>query len=373
MDIIRELEEKAASGDYIFRGEAKHFEKITSSLYREFKDYSVFHCFAGEIEAIQDMVLEMITDSQMGPEDGVQQMALIQHLGGKSNLIDFSTDYRVALYFACEEKEYKDEDGRVIVYPRKIQTTIVIPKYPINRIRSQKSILVEPYNCGIIEPSWVDIIDIPKNYKPLIIKCLAERGISKAALFNDSLGNIVNATTDFKPFKDFYAGFQQQTNQKYKEAIDLYSSTLRRVPKHVPAINNIGTCFYALDNYEAAIRCLDKAIQINQYYAEAYYNRGLAYSGKKKYSIAKIDYKIAREYNKYTWTNDIDKNLDNKINIAMREAVETGCESRINQRSVVTCRSIALYQNDYVPYITPHIWRVADVRNKLKRNKKKRH
>ena len=37
----------------------------------------------------------------------------IQHYEGKTNLIDFSTDYFIALFFACDGSP--DEDGRVIL------------------------------------------------------------------------------------------------------------------------------------------------------------------------------------------------------------------------------------------------------------------
>ena len=37
----------------------------------------------------------------------------IQHYGGKTNLIDFTTDYLIALFFACDG--HHDKDGRVIL------------------------------------------------------------------------------------------------------------------------------------------------------------------------------------------------------------------------------------------------------------------
>ena len=37
----------------------------------------------------------------------------IQHYGGETNLIDFTTDYFIALFFACDG--HHDEKGRVIL------------------------------------------------------------------------------------------------------------------------------------------------------------------------------------------------------------------------------------------------------------------
>ncbi len=38
----------------------------------------------------------------------------MQHFGGKTNLIDFTTDYRVALFFACDGAH--GECGRVVSF-----------------------------------------------------------------------------------------------------------------------------------------------------------------------------------------------------------------------------------------------------------------
>ena len=37
----------------------------------------------------------------------------LQHFGGKTNLIDFTAEYLIALFFACDGA--MEEDGRVIV------------------------------------------------------------------------------------------------------------------------------------------------------------------------------------------------------------------------------------------------------------------
>ena len=37
----------------------------------------------------------------------------IQHYGGKTNLIDFTTDYFIALFFACDG--HHDKKGRIIL------------------------------------------------------------------------------------------------------------------------------------------------------------------------------------------------------------------------------------------------------------------
>ena len=35
-EILREIEKKADTGEYLYRGESKHFETVSSNLYRVF-------------------------------------------------------------------------------------------------------------------------------------------------------------------------------------------------------------------------------------------------------------------------------------------------------------------------------------------------
>src|SRR5215204_1440714 len=50
-------------------------------------------------------------------------------------------------------------------------------------------------------------------------------------------------------------------------------------------------------DYDEAIREYTKAIELNPQFAEAYYNRGIAYSDKKEYDAAIQDYTKAIELN----------------------------------------------------------------------------
>ena len=62
----------------------------------------------------QDFRLDVIA-SQKGAEESAEEtkdfeiLTEIQHYGGKTNLIDFTMDYFIALFFACDGRY--DEDG----------------------------------------------------------------------------------------------------------------------------------------------------------------------------------------------------------------------------------------------------------------------
>ena len=97
-DIIRAIKEKSANGIYIFRGEPECYEKVSSNLWRELDAVKVKYSDIKEIQS------EIIADAKKYAEDktdGFEILTDLQHYGGKTNLIDFATDYNVALFFAC--------------------------------------------------------------------------------------------------------------------------------------------------------------------------------------------------------------------------------------------------------------------------------
>ena len=86
--IIDRIEKKSADGDYIYRGEPKRHRKVSSTLYRQ---------YAKEIEAknfdIEIVQNEMMTEAEryIYEKDKFEILTQLQHYGGKTNLIDFST------------------------------------------------------------------------------------------------------------------------------------------------------------------------------------------------------------------------------------------------------------------------------------------
>ena len=121
-DIIREIEEKSISGDYIYRGEPEHHEespyygKICSSLYRQ---YARIEADEFDIEIVQEEILAEAEGYSHETDDPIEILTQLQHYGGKTNLIDFTTDHLIALFFACDRSDSLKEDGRLILFKRK--------------------------------------------------------------------------------------------------------------------------------------------------------------------------------------------------------------------------------------------------------------
>ena len=120
-DIIREIEEKSSLGDYIYRGEPERHEespyygKICSSLYRQ---YARIEADEFDIEVVQEEILADAKAYSHDTDDPFEILTKLQHHGGKTNLIDFTTDYLIALFFACDRSDSLKEDGRLILFKK---------------------------------------------------------------------------------------------------------------------------------------------------------------------------------------------------------------------------------------------------------------
>ena len=90
-------------------GEPEFYENVSSSLYREYSDIEAAYF---NIAVVQD---EMLQEAKrfIGLTDEDAILEQLQHFGYPTNQIDFTTDYNIALFFACYSK--LEKDGRVIL------------------------------------------------------------------------------------------------------------------------------------------------------------------------------------------------------------------------------------------------------------------
>ena len=310
---IREIAEKSADGDYIYRGEPKCYDKVSSSLYRQYKDIEVEEF---DIEVVQEELLkeakqhthqtddfEIMSELQLGQRGDdaadVKQdreiMSELQHYGGKTNLIDFTTDYLIALFFACDGEH--NENGRVILLQRSddMRERIWRPRIPNNRVIAQKSIFVQPKK-GFIEPEPDDIICIPKDLKRSILAHLKKyHGISTETIYNDLHGFITTQRIHQSAYTEFFYGFTYQEQRNNEKAIKHYGKAIELNPNFAEAYNNRGNAYSDKDELNRAIQDFDKAIDLKPDIAEAYYNLGVAYGNKGEHDRAIQDYNEAIE------------------------------------------------------------------------------
>ena len=284
LEKINEIARKSAEGDYIYRGEAKYHKKVSSSLYREFPDLD-----SGDanIARTQEIILEAAR-AYIGQTDDIDEtdhiglLTEIQHFGGKTNLIDFTEDFHIALFFACNGSHKKD--GRVILLKRESEDyKIKKPRRTINRVESQRSVFVES-TAGFVTP---DIkVRIPADLKFAILDYLKKHHrISIATLYNDLHGFITQGTNTeiLRGLTCERKASAAETNKKkyelLEEAIKHYTEALKLRPVFIMYLVRGNAC-HKRGDFDAAIRDYNAAIALNSENARVYNDRGNAYYEK---------------------------------------------------------------------------------------------
>ena len=350
---ISEIEEKSADGAYIYRGEPEthegppYYGKVSSSLWREHRlELEYFNIRLIEQEMLktakkhtghpqQNLVADLPTVWGMYRGEGAEKPRLasvdlakvwekypsetefellteIQHYGGKTNLIDFTTDYLIALFFACDG--HHDKDGRVILQEtEEIKDMINHPRNPQHRVIAQKSVFVHPTE-GFIEPHEKDIVIISANLKqPLLEHLRKYHSVSTETIYNDIYGFIRNQSIHRNAYTEFYRGFACQkrgdeatTSEKkqkwYEEAVKHYTQATRLNPDNVNAYYNRGNAHSNLRDYKSAFDDYTYAIEHKPDFADAYNNRGMVYFRQGE---------LKRALDDYTHAIEIDPNLAN--------------------------------------------------------------
>ena len=285
LQIVGELAEKAAGADYIYRGETQWNPQISSSFYR---DLPVKPPAGFDVDQIQVSALEAARSFTF-EDDELTILSELQHYGGKTNLIDFTADCHIALFFACDGRH--TQDGRIIFLKRDgdMQPYIHGPRNPVNRIIAQKSVFVRPPS-GYVDVDRNDIINIPSHLKRPILDYLRKtHGISAEKVYNDLHGYIRYAEIHQDAFKHLLAGFTKHQNGDYIGAIDSFTESIDLNPSSFSYINR-GLAYTDVVDYDNAIADYDRAIAIDPNYADTYHNRGFVKAHKGDYDGAVADY-----------------------------------------------------------------------------------
>ena len=326
---INKIEKKSADGGYIFRGERQCNDKVSSNLYR---DFDVGDIQEFDIEVVQKEMLNgakkhtghlpltgdlpkdfrpilarmfSVREEDTAETVDFEILTEIQHYGGKTNLIDFTIDYLVALFFACDG--HHDKDGRVILQKAdEIQGMIKYPRNPRHRVAGQKSVFVR-HPKGFIEPHKDNIVIIPANLKKTMLQHLRKyHGIYTETIYNDLYGFIRNQDIHGDAYTQFYRGFTchnradeatttEVKQQEYENAIMHYTEAIKSKPDFTAAYYNRGNAYYKKGEYDNAITDFDKAIELKPDYDNAYYNRGTVYDRKGELDNAITDFDKAIE------------------------------------------------------------------------------
>ena len=293
LEKIQKIAEKSADGDYIYRGEPEHYKKVSSSLYREHPEIETEHF---DIEIIQNEIIEA-AKRYTGETDDFEILTELQHYGGATNLIDFTSDFHIALFFACDGSDFLDKDGRIILLQKneQIKKQIRSPQNPRNRVITQKSIFVRPLH-GFIKPDSDHVINIPKDLKKPMLNHLSKyHGISTETIYNDLHGFIKNQNMHHKAYRKFTKGLISQESKDYENAISHYTEAIKLNPKLARAYINRGAAYTDKDEFDLAISDYSEAIKCNPQLAIAYYNRIMCWLYLRNWQEAKSDLTTTRD------------------------------------------------------------------------------
>lgn len=81
--------------------------------------------------------------------------------------------------------------------------------------------------------------------------------------------------------------------KKYNDALRDYSAARADLSDNADILNNIGICHYESGAYQQAIIFFKKAIQLDRYHPQSYFNRGLSYYHLKEMDTATADMRTA--------------------------------------------------------------------------------
>lgn len=302
-NIISEIVEKAADGNYIYRGEPGGYAqspfngKVSSNLWRKFQCQPTFtlHDRAEvDYDKIQESYLRDVRRyGENLCQDDFELASQLQHLGGNTNLIDFTTDHLVALFFACDG--FHDEPGRVILLKQteqiKNKYKIKEPRKPRNRVIAQKSMFVQ-YRSGVIEEDDIEKICIPPSFKKSILTYLRKcHGIYTQTIYNDLQGYIKHQKIHHKAYSEYGRG---QLIRFYSivgiasidgialtdVAIERHSKAIELNPDFVEAYFDRAHVYLLIEDFDKAIEDFNRAIELNPDHAYTYVQRGRTYRRK---------------------------------------------------------------------------------------------
>ena len=367
-EIIDEILKKSSCGNFIYRGESKCYEKVSSGLYRAYSGKRIIRDkkIAGAILASEKEILsdakaylgetdyaEILARLECGMKDAkvapglkpilasaqehlgktkdLKILAELQHYGLATNLIDFTQDYLVALFFAVHKDPY--ENGRVIVLDKKTEDfNIVEAPLMIDRAVFQRSVFVEASE-GFINIDQRCIVDICHTLKkPLQDHLEKYHGLSTKGIYNDIHGFIRSYNIYPDPYRKLLEGqncFENVFSAKKREeqlqwcekAIEIFNGILdsnrddsnrddsnRDLPE---AYLKRGGVYFLLGEYykddkqndaseedtvdshgfyHKAVEDCTEAINQDCDYGEAYATRGKAYNSMDEFQRALEDF-----------------------------------------------------------------------------------
>ena len=265
---IQDLLDASVEGfpELIYRGEPFLFPRVSSTLYRKYDIDDVgFLQEALSTELRHAHSYEQITDD-------VELQSLIQHFGGKTNLIDFSSSIWIALFFATDRPPLGE--GRLLVLDPSNATEYEVfdDFHRVNaeaqdRVRNQKSIFVSPAVGYLSLDKFASIIQVPNELKGKLRSYLrAIHDIRPESMFPDIHG-FIREQDDHLNFHTLQAAgnalIKSGEKEKLERALPYYDLAEIVDPRDFfssQAQAGKAVAYMKLGRYQEALACADEVI-----------------------------------------------------------------------------------------------------------------
>ena len=275
------------------------------------------------------------------PETDLQRLALLQHLGAATGLIDFTEDPLVALWFACREES--QSDGKVFVVDIANQSLLDLnanekcgaeslfsltkhqasywhpnlDELSMPRVIAQRSVFVLGTPL-IPKDLWVEV-EVPSFAKDDLLSHLDDLGKSDATLFRDVFGHATSnkCSREISPplrarataASLKHAGRRAMIDQRFDDAIRTYTEYVELHPDVAEPYLLKANALAARGRYSEAIGDYDHGVQRMQkltpeglvhptlrteLLSTTYYNRANSKAALNEHAEAVEDYKLAR-------------------------------------------------------------------------------
>ena len=287
-------------GKYIFRGEKKDYGQVTSGLYRGYNDANLL---AEQDNALllgaHERIIKGARKHLPGGASDIEVLTELQHYGGKTNLIDFTKNLHIALFFACDGKF--DEDGRLILVDVealdevKDKYTLVSPTGKNPRAIFQSSAFVQPHKGYLEKADYQSVVVKAELKNELLTYLQKHHDISAETVYNDIHGFIRNQSIGTATNDEFYLGLSCSTSGDFEKGILHYTKAIKRNPRLLSAYTNRGINFLQLHRYNEAIADHTKAIELLPRRSLNYFLRGMTYKHAGNLDAAVVDYNKAIE------------------------------------------------------------------------------
>ena len=300
------------SGDYIFRGENKNYGRVTSGLYREYNkgDNPLTEDADFSILGVEKQIIDGARKHLPDGASNIEVLTALQHYGGKTNLIDFTKNLYIALFFACDG-EFGD-DGQLILMDKRTLDDDAINYNASKAVTKGKHILASPTGKspreifqssafvharkGYLEHDDYALVTVAFELKYKLLSHLEKHhDISAGTVYNDIHGFIQNQNIETAANAQFFLGYSRSTSDDHEGAVQYYGEAIKLNPQMLAAYTGRGTSYIHLHRYDEAIVDYTKAIELRPRISHNYFLRGMAYRMTEKFDKAMDDHNKAIE------------------------------------------------------------------------------